>query len=175
MDHAATTQSLPGYPVHTCFLVIVRWMVEFCQTLHSPSTFQSCTVFCVHTGSCPIYSHPAEIYIKYSYLYFYLAKVRFSLHFFVYLVRLGWFFIITWAIEGNVLKKSTMSSISISSILRKTPAKFLSVAGNGVGTLVCYSTWLFIGVLFNLELMLLNNFVPDFKQRNLAFDGIIQF
>lgn len=44
-----------GYPVHTC-LVIIRWMVEVYQILHSPSTFQSWTVFCVHTGSCP--DHP---------------------------------------------------------------------------------------------------------------------
>lgn len=51
----------------------------------------------------------------------------------------------------------------------KILSKLWSVAVNGVGTLVCYSCH------GNLDLMLHNICVSDFKQRNLAFDGITQF
>lgn len=52
----------------------------------------------------------------------------------------------------------------------KQPNKLLSVAINGIGgTLACYSRH------GNLELMLLSICVSDFKQRNLAFDGVTQF
>lgn len=168
---SSNTQSLSGYPVHTCCLVMVGWMAEVYQTLHSPSTFQSCSVLCAHRiMPCPfLFTATLQKSALNIHISSFIWPVRSSLLFFVYLVCLGWYFIITQAIEGNDLKKITMSSISISSILKKNPSKILSVAINGVGTLVSYSCH------GNLELMLLNNFVSDFKQRNLAFDGITRF